>query len=425
MLKSNLPPQMTLQRTIRLIGSLLLFGALLKLAGSNLFYESSIASEFYPYVFASVLFMHLRVAFRWKDVTGILLFGALFIALDVFVLHPHRITFTAWVSFLGIASLLVMSLRAIWESGESRGSALLVLIPGLLILGSNFLAGYLHLFTQKAHPKVLDLYLYSFDSSLHLPIVFWLGQAFANWPVFRWTSMVFYVGLPFAIAVAYAGQAARLRGKAIPVVAAFLIAGPLGGFFYNLFPALGPIHLFGQRFPWNPLPLESARRLFLEPVAIEGLRNAIPSLHMAWTLLAWWYSRGLSRWERCLTMAFVVFTVFATMGTGEHYFIDLVAAVPFALFIQALCTTALAWNDLRRWLPLVLGLGATLLWLTVLHFAVHIFWISPVLPWACCAVTVGVCVLARQGLKEAAVGNLAPATTASFSPANPAAEPAP
>jgi hypothetical protein len=185
-----------------------------------------------------------------------------------------------------MASLLVMSLRAIWEQGKERNSILLVLIPGALILGSNFLAGYLHLWTQKAHPKVLDLYLYSFDTSLRIPIVFWLGQAFVRWPAFRAFSMVFYVGLPFAIALTYAGQAARSRAKAIPVVVAFLITRPLGGFFYNLFPALGPIHLFEQRFPWNPLPIDSARRLFLEPVPIEGLRNAIPSLHMAWTLLA-------------------------------------------------------------------------------------------------------------------------------------------
>jgi hypothetical protein len=336
-------------------------------------------------------------------VAGILLFGALFIVLDVFVLHPHRITLTAWVSFLGMASLLVMSLRAVWAEVEDRKAILLVLIPGALILASNFFAGYLHVWTQKAHPKVLDLYLYSFDSSLRIPIVFWLGQTFARWPAFRAISMVFYVGLPFTVALAYAGQAVRLRNKAIPIVVAFLITGPLGGIFYNIFPALGPIHLFGKGFPWSPLPAESARRLFLEPVPIEGLRNAIPSLHMAWTLLAWWYSRGLSVWERALALSFVVFTIFATMGTGEHYFIDLVVAVPFALFIQALCATALQWSDSRRWQPLLLGLCTTVLWLMMLHFVAHLFWISPVLPWAACMVTIGICWLARHGLRDAAV----------------------
>ena len=413
---------MSAQRLIRLLISLLLVGALVKLAASSVFYGSSIASEFYPYVFGSVLFMHLRLAFRWKDVAGVLLFGALFIAMDVFWLHPHQIYFTAGLSFLGMASLLVMTLRVVWESREERGPVLLALVPGLLILGSNFLAGYLHKFTQQAHPKVLDLYLYSFDSSLRIPIVFWLGQAFAKWPAFRAISMVFYVGLPFAIAIAYAGQARRVGIRAVPAMAAFLITGPVGGFFYNVFPALGPIHLLLSRFPWQPLPVDSVRRLLLEPVPIDGLRNAIPSLHMAWTLLAWWYSRGLSLWERSLTMAFVVFTIFATMGTGEHYFIDLVVAIPFALFIQALCTFV-PWNDLRRWPPLVVGLGGTFAWLEALHFAPHVFWISPALPSGACLITVGGCWLARQGLKDAAVGVVPSAEPRTYPAGGIAAEP--
>lgn len=56
---------MILLRTLRTLVSLLFFGVLVKLAASNLFYDLSIASEFYPFVFASVLHMHLRVAFRW------------------------------------------------------------------------------------------------------------------------------------------------------------------------------------------------------------------------------------------------------------------------------------------------------------------------------------------------------------------------
>jgi hypothetical protein len=41
----------------------------------------------------------------------------------------------------------------------------------------------------------------------------------------------------------YAGQLRRGREKAFPAMAAFLIAGPIGILFYNLFPALGPTHI--------------------------------------------------------------------------------------------------------------------------------------------------------------------------------------
>lgn len=396
---------MNVNRMARVLLSVALLAAMIGLATSNVFYKSAIATAFYPYVFASVILIHLRLRFRWSDVGGIVLFGAAFALFDVFVLQHRDIYFVSGASFLGMGSLVVMGLRAIWSEGEERRLILLAFIPGILILASNHFAGYLHLWTEKAHPKVFDLYLYSFDSSLRIPIAFLLGQAFEKWHALANISLVFYVGLPFTLANVYSGQAARLREKAIPIFAAFLLAGPIGGLFYNLLPALGPAHLFGEAFPWHPLAADQARRLLLEPVPIEGMRNAIPSLHMGWTLMAWWYSRGLSVWERGIAFAFVAFTVLATMGTGEHYFIDLIVAVPFVLFLQALCTVSLNWSDSRRLTPFLFGLFATLSWLAILRFAVSVFWYSPVIPWACCLATIGVTEFVRRGLRDAIAGN--------------------
>jgi hypothetical protein len=91
-----------------------------------------------------------------------------------------------------------------------------------------------------------------------------------------------------------------------------------------------------------------AAHLLREPIAVKGVQNASPSLHMAWVLLAWWYSRGLSVWERGIAMMFVVFTAFATLGTGEHYFIDLVVAYPFSVMMQSLCAFPLRWSQRER-----------------------------------------------------------------------------
>jgi hypothetical protein len=110
-------------------------------------------------------------------------------------------------------------------------------------------------------------------------------------------------------------------------------------------------------------------------------------------------------WERSIALAFVGFTVLATMGTGEHYFIDLIVAFPFVLFLQALCTVSLSWSDSRRLTPFLFGLLATLSWLAILRFGVSVFWYSPVIPWACCLATIGVTEFARQGLKDAIAGN--------------------
>jgi PAP2 superfamily len=392
-----------MDRIWRVLLSSLILAAVPALAVSHVFYVSAIASTFYPYVFASVIFIHLRMRFRWIDVGGIVLLGLLFALFDALVLHPGAVYIVTWVSFLGMGSLAIMGLRAVWLEGQERRLILLALIPGILILASNHFAGYLHKWTESAHPKTLDLYLYSFDASMHLPIAFLAGQAFAKWKLLGDLSFVFYVGLPFTLAVVYAGQAVRLRERAIPIFVAFLIAGPIGGIFYNLFPALGPVHLFAERFPWQPLTTDQARRLLLEPVPLSGLRNAIPSLHMGWTLMAWWYSRGLSIWERGLAFLFVALTIFATMGTGEHYLVDLVVAFPFVLFLQALCAVSLDWNDSRRLVPFLFGLIAPLVWLWALRFQPHVFWYSPVIPWACCVATIAVTEWARRDLKNPAV----------------------
>ncbi|HEY2546181.1 MAG TPA: phosphatase PAP2 family protein, partial [Candidatus Acidoferrum sp.] len=197
------------------------------------------------------------------------------------------------------------------------------------------------------------------------------------------------------------GQLLRDRKRAVSAMLAFLVTGPVGVIFYNLLPALGPIHIFLGRFPWNPIPSEQATRLLLEPIAVAGLRNCMPSLHMSWVLLAWWYSRGLSVWERGIAMVFMVFTIFATMGTGEHYFIDLIVAFPFVVFLQGLCAIGLRWNDKARVIAVVYGLLLTLAWIAMLRFAVKVFWISPMLPWTCCVLTVASAIFVQSRLEAA------------------------
>src|SRR5260370_977564 len=157
---------------------------------------------------------------------------------------------------------------------------------------------------------------------LRVQLSFLMGQAYATWHRFGAAGMFIYIGLPVLLAMVAAGHLLHGSKAAIPAMAAFLVTAPVGVIFYNLFPALGPTYIFGPRFPWNPLTIDQAARLLLEPILVAGYRNAMPSLHIAWVLLAWWFSRGLSVWERSIAMVFVVFTVFATLGSGEHYVFD-------------------------------------------------------------------------------------------------------
>ncbi len=384
---------------VKILSSLLLLAAAGYFGTSSEFYRTSLVSAFFGLAVASVVVVHFRVAPAWQDALILLGFTAVVAGVDFRILG-YKPSPMAWFSFLGLGSLLVLSIRVVWTAGDRRKLLLLAFLPSLLFVCSEWFASTFLDWTERAHPKVLDLYLYSFDASLRVQLPFLMGQAFARWSWFRLCGLLFYVGLPIPIAVVYAGQLLRDRAKALPAMLAFLITGPVGILFYNLLPAMGPIHVFHGDFPWRPLAIPQAARLFLEPVVIGGPRNAIPSLHMGWVLLVWWYSRGLSWWERSVAFAFLFFTACATLGTGEHYFVDLVVAYPFALLISALCEWRLRWTNRIRLSGLLFGLCVTLAWLAALRYGHDFFWASPVIPWTLCAATVAGGVFLERRLQK-------------------------
>src|ERR1700742_3060510 len=117
------------ERAWRVLLSVAIVAGVPALAASHVFYVSAIASTFYPYVFASVVFIHLRMRFRWADAGGIVLLGVIFSLLDQFVIHrSDTVVVVTWISFLGLASLVVMGLNAVWLAGEERKKVLLA--PG-------------------------------------------------------------------------------------------------------------------------------------------------------------------------------------------------------------------------------------------------------------------------------------------------------
>jgi PAP2 superfamily len=398
---------MKLPIAVKIVATLALLGLAVWLGTSDHFYKSALLSLFFGVTLASVVLIHFRVRPSWQD--ALCVFGGtiLFTVIDFGALH-FRPSLAGIASYLGISSLSILGLRAIWSRGVEQERMALAFVPALLFVTSDWGSTILLGWTEKANPRVFDLYLFSFDSSLRVQIAFLVGQAYALWPWFRSTGMVFYIGLPMVIGLVYAGQLLRDRPRAVSAMIAFLITGPVGVIFYNLLPAVGPIHIFLSQFPWKPIPTEQVTRLLVEPIAVAGLRNCMPSLHMSWVLLAWWYSRGLSIWERGIAMAFLVFTILATMGIGEHYLIDLIVAFPFAVFLQGVCALGLRWNDRARVAAVVYGLLLTLGWICALRLALKAFWMSPVIPWACCILTVASAIFLQRSLEAATDGRRTP-----------------
>jgi hypothetical protein len=380
-----------------------LFAAILALSLSWSFYYESMANAYLSLALASAVIVLGILRHSWFDLLWVVV-GALFLAVLDYRVMDYKPFFMSGFSFVGLSALGVLGTRTIWANAEDRRLLLYGFLPAVLFVASEWTASSLLDITEKLHPKTFDLFLYSFDSSLRVQISFLTGQFLLKNLWLRTASLAIYISLPLPLALVYASQLRRQKGKALAVMIAFLATGPIGVLCYNMLPACGPVHLFGAAFPWSPLSTADVMQLNIVPVITEGARNAIPSLHMTWVLLVWWNSRGLSRWVRVIAMIYVALTVLATLGTGEHYFIDLVVAFPFSLAVQALSSYSIPTSHRDRRVAFVFGTFATLIWLALLSFNVKIFWISPIIPWSMIAVTIAPSILLWNRLLRAATG---------------------
>jgi hypothetical protein len=366
------------------IGAALL---LLWVASRRTFFGDTISSAFLAVALFSIFLILLRTRRDLRELGLVAVSTGVLYLVDICWLG-YSPGWPVMASFVGMAGLLALALRAIWAADAERRTAYLTLIPAFLFVASEWGASYFLEWGEKARPLTLDLYLFSFDASLHVQPAFVMGQWFAGLPALAFTSVMIYLALPIAIGLVFAGCVVRDRARAMPSVVAFLITGPIGACFYAMFPALGPVHIFLDKFPWHPLAAEQVRNLLLEPIAVAGPRNAIPSLHAAWIFLVFWYARRLSLLERIGAGIFVLFTLCATLGTGEHYFVDLVVAVPFSVFILALTQMIFGENRRAAAVAMGAGFGGVLLWFAVLRWENRLFWVSPVVPWGACVATV-------------------------------------
>jgi hypothetical protein len=365
----------------------LLYTLILVLALNRDFYNDSMTSAFLSLALASAVIILTMLRRSWFDLLWVVTGGLLLTVLDYRVMDFPPV-FMAGFSFAGLAALAVLGTHTIWAEGDERKLLLYGFLPAVLFVGSEYMASTLLDITEKLHPKTFDLFLYSFDCSLRVQLSFLMGQLFWTWLWVRFVCLVIYIALPLPLALVYAAQLRQKKETAFAVMLAFLVTGPVGVLFYNMLPAIGPAHLFGAAYPFHPPAIADVMHMNVVPILRSGVRNAMPSLHTAWVLLVWWNSKGLARWIRAIALLFLILTVMATLGTGEHYFVDLVVAFPFALMVQAACTYSLPFSNGARRNAFLFGTFVTLIWMALLSFITSIFWITPVLPWAMIVATV-------------------------------------
>lgn len=284
---------------------------------------------------------------------------------------------------LGVASLLYLCSKALWEPSESRKETLRILLPASVLTFMVFASMYSLNMASYLHAKTFDLYALVFDGSLGFQPSFLCGRLLHSTAWLFPLVKVTYEGIVLSMAAFYAAFMAR-RSKPIWELIELLFAAAIVGYlFFSIFPVSGPRYGFPAYFPWRDLPYSMLRGVHLERIRVDWLipRNGVPSLHFTWALLIWWNTRSLPLWGRLTAFIFVLATFFDTMATGEHYLYDLIAALPFSLWMQASMIRTVPFRDRQRWLPAACGCAIFVGWLILGRYGLPLLLTNPVIPW--------------------------------------------
>jgi hypothetical protein len=180
----------------------------------------------------------------------------------------------------------------------------------LLLLPFGALTGWLRPVTLDAELRAVDLAL-GLDG-------FSLTRFLVRTRLYVLIAPI-YEALPLVVAAAWSLERPRLLLRS--VVLGAVLAVP----FYLLIPACGPAHAFTD-WPNGSAHLVSA-------ISIFHPRNCVPSMHVAWAMLLALNARNRA-WRFTLWI-YAGGMAMATVAGGEHYFVDVIAAVPFALAVEA------------------------------------------------------------------------------------------
>jgi hypothetical protein len=159
-----------------------------------------------------------------------------------------------------------------------------------------------------------------------------VGQWLLAHPILTTGLWIFYMAVPLTLAMAYGASLEEpLRQKRL--LWSWILSSALCVPLYLLCPVAGPAYAFPG---WPALPVGVTGA----PLEVtEGLlRTGMPSLHLTWVALSWYFAPNQPNWLRPSLAVFFAITVIATLGLGQHFIVDLFAAVPYMVVIGWLVT---------------------------------------------------------------------------------------
>ncbi len=247
-------------------------------------------------------------------------------------------------AFIGV---LFLFLSVLWMLRNPKDTARPILVFALVFnlfycILLNFFMGT----EGNLLPWKYDHVLIRIDESLGFS-----AAAFSRWSLQHGCLLplvvIYQLMVPMMICWFFVTRHRNVRGSFVSAYVVELVAGPI---MYSILPACGPIYAFGTQ--WLHPPAVQA-----SPIQLTGSPNAFPSLHVGTALVFVLFSPN--KFWRGVALAFLTCTVFATLATGEHYVIDLIAGLAFGCFAVSVArrmigeailflTTTLGWSLLVR-----------------------------------------------------------------------------
>ena len=291
-----------------------------------------------------------------------------------------------WLMWWGVGGFVITT-AGIYRTETDRRSRIrlvqkMVFTPVAALIGNVLVA-----ISARLTPFTLDRYLYAADGSFGFQPGFSGRVLLLQHEWLRLAGGLAYVNLPVLMMALFLLLNRRNPADASRLARLLTAVGLAGYCLYSFCPAAGSEVVFGSKFPFHPPDIAS---LSLEPIRIElAPRNFMPSLHTAWCLAILWSARGLGRVWRTILTVVVGLTLVYTLSC--HYFVDMVAAVPFTLAVYAAVESRMPWNHPARRTAFCAGAACFAAWLIALRFGTALFLVSPVVSWTASGLTVALC----------------------------------
>lgn len=226
-----------------------------------------------------------------------------------------------------LAVLLIFAASAFYMRKIPNRWLHLLLVMSLFIPVAQNMIDTLAQFS-KFTPERYDEWFFTIDQSLFGCPSFAIGRVLESEPWLKRLVIIDYRVWTLVAMLAVASNFALLGIRRGYTAYGAMILSCCGAVpIYALLPASGPRFAFAS-FPFTAPTLTTHHVLHL----FNSPANCLPSVHMVLALLA---STFIWRWfaGRLIAVIHVTLTILATLGLGEHYLIDLIAAVPYTMFI--------------------------------------------------------------------------------------------